>query len=114
MNELILQKIRQYLVHSFLYYQLDVSIISDRNYDQLCADLAKLISNNPNKNCSPFQDLVKSSLDENSSGFSITNYPPEIVSAALHLLYQTNYIDSMSFDTFLARFGYTSSEIKNA
>ena len=39
MNELIVQKIRQYLVHSFLYYQLDVSIISDRNYDQICADL---------------------------------------------------------------------------
>ena len=114
MNELILQKIRQYLVHSFLYYQLDVSIISDRNYDQICADLAKLISNNPNKNYSPFQDLVKSSLDENSSGFSINKYPPEIVSAALHLLYQTNYIGSMSFETFLARFGYTSSEIRNA
>ena len=114
MKEMILQKIRQYLVHSFLYYQLDVSIISDRNYDQICADLAKLISDNSYKNSLPFHDLVKSSLDENSSGFSISKYPPEIVSAALHLLYQTNYIDSMSFETFLARFGYTSSEIRNA
>ena len=114
MNELILQKIRQYLVHSFLYYQLDVSIISDRNYDQICADLVKLISDNSDKNSLPFHDLVNSSLDENSSGFSISKYPPEIVSAALHLLYQTNYIDSMSFENFLARFGYTSSEIKNA
>ena len=114
MKEMILQKIRQYLVHSFLYYQLDVSIISDRNYDQICADLAKLISDNSDKNSMPFRDLVKSSLNENSSGFSISKYPPEIVSAALHLLYQTNYIDSMSFETFLARFGYTSSEIRNA
>ena len=114
MKEMILQKIRQYLVHSFLYYQLDVSIISDRNYDQICADLAKLISDNSDKNSLPFLDLVKSSLDENSSGFSISKYPPEIVSAALHLLYQTNYTDSMSFETFLARYGYTSSEIRNA
>ena len=62
----------------------------------------------------PFHDLVKSSLIENASGFSISKYPPEIVSAALHLLYQTSYIDSMSLETFLARFGYSSYEIRNA
>ena len=114
MNELIQQKIRQYLVHSFLYYQLDESIISDLNYDQICADLAYLILDNSDKNSIPFHDLVKSSLTENASGFSISKYPPEIVSAALHLLYQTSYIDSMSFETFLARIGYRIYEIKNA
>ena len=114
MNELIQQKIRQYLVHSFLYYQLDESIISDRNYDQICADVVKLISENLDNNSLPFHNLVKSSLTENASGFSINKYPPEIVSAALHLLYQSNYVDSMSFETFLARFGYSSSEIRNA
>lgn len=114
MNELIQQKIRQYLVHSFLYYQLDESIISDRHYDHICADVAKLISDNSAINSLPFHDLVKSSLTENASGFSISKYPPEIVSAALHLLYQTSYIDSMSFETFLARFGYSSYEIRNA
>ena len=114
MNKLIQQKIRQYLVHSFLYYQLDESIISDRHYDDICADVAKLISNNSAKNSLPFHNLVKSSLTENASGFSISKYPPEIVSAALHLLYQTNYIDSLSFKTFLARFGYSSYEIRNA
>ncbi len=114
MNELIQQKIRQYLVHSFIYYQLDESIISDRDYDQICADVAKLISDNSAKNSLPFYDLVKSSLNENASGFSISKYPPAIVTAALHLLYQTNYIDSMSFETFLARVGYSSNEIRNA
>ena len=114
MNELIQQKIRQYLVHSFLYYQLDESIISDKHYDHICADVAKLISDNSAKYSLPFHDLVKSSLTENASGFSISKYPPEIVSAALHLLYQTSYIDSMSFETFLARFGYSSYEIRNA
>ena len=114
MNELIQQKIRQYLVHSFLYYQLDESIISDGHYDHICADVANLISDNSTNNFFPFHALVKSSLTENASGFSISKYPPEIVSAALHLLYQTSYIDSMSFETFLARFGYSSYEIRNA
>ena len=114
MNELIQQKIRQYLVHSFLYYQLDESIISDRQYDHICADVVKFIADNLVKNSLAFYDLVKSSLTENASGFSISKYPPEIVSAALHLLYQTSYIDSMSFETFLARFGYSSYEIRNA
>ena len=114
MNELILQKIRQYLVHSFLYYQLDESIISDRQYDHICVDVAKFIANNSAKNSLPFHDLVKSSLTKNASGFSISKYPPEIVSTAFHLLYQTSYIDSMSFETFLARFGYSSYEIRNA
>ena len=114
MNELIKQKIRQCLVHSFLYYQLDESIISDSHYDHICADVAKLMSDNSAKKSLPFHDLVKSSLTENTSGFSISKYPPEIVSAALHLLYQTSYFDSMSFETFLARFGYKSYEISNA
>ena len=108
MNELIQQKIRQYLVHSFLYYKLDESIISDRNYDQICAEVAKLISDYSDNNSLPFNDLLKSSLTENASGFAIIEYPPEIVSTALHLLYQTSYVDSMSFETFLSRLGYIS------
>ena len=114
MNELIQQKIRQYLVHSFLYYQLDESIISDKHYAHICSDVAKLISDTSAKNSLPFDDLIKSSLTDNVSGFSINKYPREIVSAALHLLYQTSYIDSIPFDTFLARFGYRSNEIRNA
>ena len=114
MNELIQQKIRQYLVHSFIYYQLDESIIIDRHYDDICTDVAKLISDSSDKDSLPFHDLVISNLAENASGFSISNYPPEIVSIALHLLYQTNYVNSMTFETFLARFGYSSSEIRNA
>ena len=114
MNELIQRKIRQFLVHSFLYYQLDESIISDRHYDQICADVAKLISDNSDKNSFPFHDLVKSSLTEDAFGFFINKYPAEIISASLHLLYQNSYIDSMSFENFLSRFGYSSSEIRNA
>ena len=114
MNELIQQKIRQYLVHSFLYYKLDESLISDSNFDRICKDVTKLITDNLDNDSLPFHDLLKSNLAANSTGFSISNYPPEIVSVALHLLYQTSYVESMSFKTFLARFGYSSSEIRNA
>ena len=114
MNELIQQKIRQYLVHSFLYYQLDESVISDSNFDKISKDLERLISDFSDKDSLPFHDLVKSNLNENVSGFNITNYPPEIISVALHLLYQNSYVNSMSFENFLARFGYSSSEIRNA
>ncbi len=114
MNELIQQKIRQYLVHSFLYYKLDESLISDSNFDRICKDVTKLITDNLDNDSLPFRNLVNSNLTETSSGFSISNYPPEIVSVALHLLYQNSYVNSMSFENFLARFGYSSSEIRNA
>ena len=107
MNELIQQKIRQYLVHSFLYYQLDESIISDRNYDHICADVAKLISDNSGKNSLPFHDLVKSSLTENASGFSISKYPPEIVSAALTI--SGGYLLIENPEAFSVRLDFTRS-----
>jgi len=39
MIEFSQQKVRQYLVHSFLYYQLGESIISDMQYDQICVEV---------------------------------------------------------------------------
>ena len=106
MSELIQKKIRQYLVHSFLYYQLDESIIADRHYDQICKEVLKLIKNHPSPSLLPYQELVKKSLFEDASGFSVKQYPAEIISSAFHLLYQHNGIDSTTFDSFLTRFGY--------
>ena len=103
----IQQKIRQYLVHSFLYYQLDESIISDRHYDKICVEVGKLIQKNSTASLLPFYDLVKINLYEEASGFSVRKYPAEIVSTAMHLLYQRSYIKSMTFDTYLERFGYS-------
>jgi hypothetical protein len=57
----------------------------------------------------PYQELVKKSLSEDASGFSLRKYPVEIISSALHLLYQHNAVKSMTFDTFLTRFGYSLS-----
>ena len=109
MSELIQQKIRQYLVHSFLYYQLDESIISDRHYDEICAEVLQLMETQTGSSLMPYQELVKKSLSEDASGFSLRKYPVEIISSALHLLYQHNAVKSMTFDTFLTRFGYSLS-----
>ncbi|MCS5541993.1 MAG: hypothetical protein NZ852_04680 [SAR324 cluster bacterium] len=101
------QKVRQYLVHSFLYYQLGESIISDMQYDQICVEVETYLRTNSNSNPLPYHDIITKSLAEDASGFSIRKYPKEIVSTALHLLYQCNYSKSMTFEAFLARFGYS-------
>lgn len=38
---------RQILVHSFLYYQLDTSIIEDHTFDKWCKELADWQKENP-------------------------------------------------------------------
>ena len=107
MSELIQKKIRQYLLHSFLYYQLDESIIADRHYDEICAEVLQLMETHAGSNLLPYQELVKKSLSEDASGFSVRKYPAEIISSALHLLYQHNAVKTISFDTFVTRFGYS-------
>ena len=107
MTDSIQQKVRLYLVHSFLYYRLNESIISDRHYDRICVEVRKLIQINSNPSLFPYYDLVKTNLSEDASGFSVRKYPAEIVSTAMHLLYQNSYIKSMTFNVFLARFGYS-------
>ena len=109
MSELIQLKMRQYLLHSFLYYKLDESIIADRHYDDICAEVLHLIKAHKGSSLLPYQELVIKSLSEDASGFSVRKYPAEIISSALHLLYQHNAVKSMSFDTFLTRFGYSLS-----
>ena len=109
MSELIQKKIRQYLLHSFLYYQLDESIIADIHYDEICAEVLQLMETHSGSSLMPYQELVKKSLSEDASGFSVRKYPAEIISSALHLLYQHNADKTNSFDTFVARFGYSLS-----
>jgi hypothetical protein len=105
MNPLLSQRIRQFLVHSFLYYRLDESVIPDQQYDELCRELRDLLQEQPSSEDLPYRELLESARSSEGSGFAIRNYPPEIVSTALHLLYQDRY-RTLSFPDFLARFGY--------
>lgn len=101
---LLQQRIFQFLVHSFLYYKLGESLISDQQYDQICQELKSLLQSSPPSSV-PYVPLVKP-LGEEASGFFIKKYPPSIISTALHLLYQANYVDHLSFPDFIERQGY--------
>ena len=46
--ELILRRRMQMLVHSYLYYDKDTNIISDRQFDEWGRELVKLQANYPN------------------------------------------------------------------
>ena len=97
--------VRQFLGHSFLYYQLNESIIDDEKYDQLCVNLKKEAEG---KNDYLYQNIIESSLGDEASGYSIPTkaYPQEIISTALHLLYQKQYKDKVSLNDFLKSYGY--------
>ena len=60
--------VRQFLVHSFLYYQLDESIIGDHNYDQICVQLKEVIKGQDKY---LYQNIIEKSLGAEGSGFSI-------------------------------------------
>ena len=106
MNEIISQKIRQYLVHSFLYYKLNESIISDKDFDLICKEILDFLESSTDEYFLPYRDLLTSSISNDASGFTIRKFPAEIISSAMHLLYQRNYKESIPFDSFLARFGF--------
>ena len=97
--------VRRFLVHSFLYYQLDESIIGDHNYDQICVQLKEAVKGQDKY---LHQNIIEKSLGAEGSGFSIRKkeYPPEIVSTAFHLLYQDKFSEAKSFREFLSSYGY--------
>ena len=97
------RKINQFLVHSFLYYKLDESIIEDYEYDKICVDLKSMIDSSVDY---IYKDLIEKSLGSEGSGFSIRKYPPKIISSAFHLLYQEKYKDIKPFDIFVKTYGY--------
>jgi len=74
--------IKEYLIHSYLYYKLNEIIIEDTEYDQLCKDLLS----SWDKTDSPYKDLINPSDLLAGTGYSIEEYPDEIVSEAKALL----------------------------
>ena len=102
---LLQQRIRQFLVHSFLYYQLNDPVIADVQYDLLCRELKELLTAYRGEPL-PFQTLAQETLGNATSGFSLKTYPSQIISSALHLLYQHSYTQHFPFEVFLARLGY--------
>jgi len=73
--------VKDYLIHSYLYYILDNSVISDGEYDTLCKELLQSDIEHP---------LVDKGALAAGSGYSIKDYPIEIVEEAKELLKNTS------------------------
>ena len=73
MSELIQKKIRQYLVHSFIYYQLDESIILDKQYDKICKEVFYLMKNQSQSNRLPYQEILKKAYLKKLPPFLLKN-----------------------------------------
>ena len=82
MNSLLQQRLRQFLVHSYLYYKLDESIISDTEYDRICMELRELLKKYPEEDL-PFRKIAEKALGDEASGYSIRQYPPSIISVSI-------------------------------
>ncbi len=100
---------RQILVHSFLYYKLNESIITDLTYDQWCMELVDLQEQYPELAKKTAYYNICQHFDRSGSGFFIKNYPPEIISTAFHLLYQhyKKRDPDLRFEDFIVRYGYS-------
>lgn len=71
------QNVREYLIHCYLYYKLGAAVISDGEFDTLCK---KLLSSGIDHPLVSKEDLAA------GTGYSIGEYPPEIISEAQSML----------------------------
>lgn len=96
---------RQFLVHSFLYYRLGESVISDAAFDRIAGELRRLRAEHPDADL-PHAAVLEPALGPEGSGFAIRSYPPEIITAAFKVLYASESPD-VAFPEFVERRGYT-------
>ena len=59
---------RHILVHSHIYYNLNSSVISDKDFDKLCVQVLKLMKDNPN-NTSEYSDAFEGF--DSTTGFDL-------------------------------------------
>jgi hypothetical protein len=82
---LINRRRRQILVHSFLYYRLNESIISDNTFDLWAKELVDLQTENP-AIASEVPYAKEFEGFDGSSGYDLPHFYPEIQAVGLQLL----------------------------
>lgn len=87
------QLVSSYLIHSYLYYQCDVSVISDYEFDEICMDIllhwdAIQEGNHPHKHLLDRDSLLA------GTGFAIRtwDYPSIVIGAATDLAVMHNKV----------------------
>lgn len=73
-----------YLVASYLYYVLDINVMSDSDYDKLCKHLLEHFDELESGKIW-HKDLLSRDLLMAGSGFSISKWPPMIASIGIHI-----------------------------
>lgn len=91
--ELIAQRQRQVVVHAFLYYVCGESIVSDATYERWFRELGRLQAQHPDIAASgplwslcSWIDADERSYSFEGRGIGRSDYPPNVVNAALRLL----------------------------
>lgn len=111
-KERILQRRHQYLIHSYLYYEMDFSIISDDKFKSFCDELIELQIHHPVLCESiPYHDICNR-LDSAYTSPTIYDpqfeYPNNIISRAVHS-YARN--QNIRFSEAASQFGFTTIRI---
>lgn len=83
---LINRRRRQILVHSFLYYRMNTSIISDSTYDEWARDLADLQTKYPEVAREGVYADAFADFSESVTGFDLPLHDPWVVSKGLQIL----------------------------
>lgn len=83
---LINRRRRQILIHSFLYYRMNTSIVSDAQYDQWARELAELQARHPEvaKKCA-YADAFED-FSESVTGFNLPLHDPWVVGKGQQIL----------------------------
>ncbi|CAH0343771.1 hypothetical protein RHI9324_05509 [Rhizobium sp. CECT 9324] len=77
-----------YLMLSYLYYQLDITILPDEDYNTLCVKLIKELPSIAHRH----RHLVDEDSLRAGTGYSITEYPTIAMSAAIRLAKEDRYL----------------------
>ena len=89
-NELINRRTKQLIVHSYLYYRLNESVILDHTFDSWCKELVSLGRKYPDIAAQTKYWEIGSQFDDAGTGFFINQYPTELILDAEILIYGFN------------------------
>lgn len=84
--ELINRRRRQILIHSFLYYRMNTSVIPDATFDQWARELAKLQSENPEIAQEGVYADAFADFSGSITGFNLPLSDPWVMSGAMYIL----------------------------
>lgn len=109
----LIQRRRQFLVHSFLFHECGESIVPDHKFDSWARELIQLQTDYPElSEALPFNELTKNlggDLSSEMMGIRKQDYPRNIVSVALHLLRREKK-SRQRWNEFAKKYGYTADD----